>query len=44
MKRGNEDLAKGVAAETAKDLDKALNYYASAWDDTVKAIEQAVKK
>jgi len=43
LKRAKEDLDKGVAAETAKDYDKALSQYANAWDDTVRAIEEAAK-
>ena len=44
LKRAKEDLDKGAAAETAKDFDKALSDYANAWDDTVRAIEEAAKK
>ena len=43
LKRAKEDLDKGVAAEAAKDFDKALSQYANAWDDIIRAIEQAAK-
>jgi predicted negative regulator of RcsB-dependent stress response len=43
LKRAKEDLDKGVAAEAAQDFDKALNQYANAWDDTVRAMEEAAK-
>lgn len=43
LKRAKQDLDKGVAAETAQDFDKALSQYANAWDDTVRAIEEAAK-
>ncbi|MDA1277237.1 MAG: Ig-like domain-containing protein [Verrucomicrobia bacterium] len=43
LKRAKENLDKGAAAAAANDLDKALNHYANAWDDSVKAIEEAAK-
>jgi hypothetical protein len=43
LKDAKADLDKGLAAEAAGDFDKALNSYASSWDHTTQAIEQAAK-